>query len=145
MEAAFRKNASRKRLSCFPSALDDAVMETDQAWAATSPPRHIGDFRAWKDHDQYQKSFERLLRDLKAENPYRRPWQNISSRNIDNPMANWKVIAMVSGNIEAVSGPAAQDRPGTHEWTVWEGPAVDKAEALRRLDVALFEYQDCFR
>jgi hypothetical protein len=28
--------------------------------------RHIGDFRAWKDHDPYQKSFERLLRDLKA-------------------------------------------------------------------------------
>jgi hypothetical protein len=30
------------------------------------PTRHIGDFRAWKDHDQYQKSSERLLRDLKA-------------------------------------------------------------------------------
>jgi len=26
----------------------------------------IGDFRAWKDHDPYQKSFDRLLRDLKA-------------------------------------------------------------------------------
>ncbi len=43
----------------------------------------------------------------------------------------WKVIALISGNIEAVSGPAAQDRPGTHEWIVWEGPAADKAEALR--------------
>jgi hypothetical protein len=51
--------------------------------------------------------------------------------NIDNPMANWKVIALVSGNIEVVSGPPAQDRPGTHEWLVWEGPAVDKAEALQ--------------
>ena len=29
--------------------------------------RHIGDFHAWKDHDEYRKSFERLLRDLKAE------------------------------------------------------------------------------
>jgi hypothetical protein len=28
--------------------------------------RHIGDFRRWKDHDAYQKSFARLLRDLKA-------------------------------------------------------------------------------
>ena len=28
--------------------------------------RHIGDFRAWKDHDSYQRAFERLLRDLKA-------------------------------------------------------------------------------
>ena len=30
-------------------------------------------------------------------------------------MANWKVIALVSGNIEAVSGPAAQDPRGNHE------------------------------
>ena len=52
-------------------------------------------------------------------------------RNMDNHMANWKVVALVSGNIEAVSGPAAQDRPGTHEWTVWEGQAADKAEALQ--------------
>ena len=51
-------------------------------------------------------------------------------RNIDNHMANWKVIATASGNIEAVSGPATQDRPGAHEWTVWEGPVTDKAEAL---------------
>ena len=29
-----------------------------------------------------------------------------TERNIDNHMANWKVIATVSGNIEAVSGPA---------------------------------------
>jgi hypothetical protein len=57
-------------------------------------------------------------------------------------MAHWKVIALVSGNIEAVSGPAAQGRPGTQKWTVWEGPAADKAEALPRLNVALFEYQD---
>ena len=43
-------------------------METDQAWAASlRRTRHIGDFRAWEDHDQYQKSFDRLLRDLKAE------------------------------------------------------------------------------
>jgi len=51
--------------------------------------------------------------------------------NIDNHMANWKIIALVSGNIEAVSDPAAQNRPGTHEWIVWEGPAADKAEAFK--------------
>lgn len=28
---------------------------------------HIPDFSNWKDHDSYQKAFERLLRDLKAE------------------------------------------------------------------------------
>jgi hypothetical protein len=57
-------------------------------------------------------------------------------RDIDNHMANWKVIALISGNIEAVSGPAAQDRPGTHEWAVWEGQAADKAEALQSAEKA---------
>jgi hypothetical protein len=51
----------------FPITLDDEVVQTDQAWAASlRRTRQIGDFRAWKDHDQYQKSFDRLLRDLKA-------------------------------------------------------------------------------
>jgi hypothetical protein len=57
-------------------------------------------------------------------------------RNIDNHMANWKVIALVSGNIEAISGPAAQDRPGAHEWIVWQGQAADKAEALQSAEKA---------
>jgi len=36
-------------------------------WAADiHRMRHIGDFRQWKDHDEYQKAFERLLRDLQA-------------------------------------------------------------------------------
>ena len=51
-------------------------------------------------------------------------------------MANWKIIALISGNIEAVSGPTAQDRPGTHEWLVWEGQAADKAEALQSAEKA---------
>jgi hypothetical protein len=50
-----------------------------------------------------------------------------TAMDIDNHVATWKVIALVSGNIEAVSA-AAQDRPGPHEWTVWGGPAADKAE-----------------
>ncbi len=49
-------------------------------------------------------------------------------RNIDNHMANWKVIALVSGNIEGVSGPAAQDRPGSHEWTVREGTPAQRLQ-----------------
>jgi hypothetical protein len=46
-------------------------------------------------------------------------------------MATWKVIETVSGNIEAVSGPAAQGRPSQHEFLVWEGEAADKAEVLQ--------------
>ena len=51
-------------------------------------------------------------------------------------MATWKVIETVSGNIEAVSGPAAHGRPGTHECLVWEGEAADKAEALKSAEKA---------
>jgi hypothetical protein len=46
-------------------------------------------------------------------------------------MAYGKVIEIVSGNIEAVSGPAAHGRPSIHEFLVWEGEAANKAEALK--------------
>ena len=57
-------------------------------------------------------------------------------RNIDNHMAHWKVIALINGNIEAISGPAAQGRPGAHEWMIWQGTAADKAEALQSAEKA---------
>jgi hypothetical protein len=61
------KARKQNKLVLSPIRLDDAVMETDQAWASSlRRTRHIGDFRAWKDRDPYQQSFERLLRDLKA-------------------------------------------------------------------------------
>ena len=41
-------------------------------------------------------------------------------------MVNWKVIALVSGNIEAVSGQAAQDRPGTHECLSGKGQPLTR-------------------
>jgi hypothetical protein len=31
--------------------------------------RNIGDFTRWKEHDSYQKSFARLMRDLRVEKP----------------------------------------------------------------------------
>lgn len=67
VETAFEKEHREKKTVLFPIRLDDAVMETQQAWAADiRRTRHIGDFRGWKDHDSYKKAFERLLRDLKA-------------------------------------------------------------------------------
>jgi len=37
------------------------------AWAAdVRRTRHIGDFTQWKEHDQFETEFARLLRDLKA-------------------------------------------------------------------------------
>ena len=51
----------------FPIRLDNVVMDIKTGWPAQiRRSRHIGDFTHWKDHDQYQQSFERLLRDLKA-------------------------------------------------------------------------------
>jgi uncharacterized protein YjbI with pentapeptide repeats len=68
VETAFEEERKRKTTILFPIRLDSAVMDTDQAWAADiRRTRHIGDFTHWKDHDAYQKAFERLLRDLKAE------------------------------------------------------------------------------
>ncbi len=51
----------------FPVRIDDTVMNTNHAFAAKiRRTRHIGDFTNWKNHDSYQKGFDRLLRDLKA-------------------------------------------------------------------------------
>jgi len=66
VEAAFEKEQKQKRTLLFPIRLDDAVMETERAWAAEiRRTRHIGDFRKWKEDGQYQKAVTRLLRDLK--------------------------------------------------------------------------------
>jgi len=67
VETAFEKERRQSRTVLFPIRLDEAVMETDQAWAADiRRTRHIGDFRDWKNHDSYKKAFDRLLRDLKV-------------------------------------------------------------------------------
>jgi uncharacterized protein YjbI with pentapeptide repeats len=68
VETALEEEKKRDEMVLFPVRLDEAVMKTDQAWAADiRRTRHIGDFSRWKDHDAYQQAFERLLRDLKAE------------------------------------------------------------------------------
>jgi uncharacterized protein YjbI with pentapeptide repeats len=69
VETAFEKERKQNKTVLFPIRLDDCVMITDEAWAADiRRTRHIGDFRGWKrSHDKYQKAFDRLLRDLKAE------------------------------------------------------------------------------
>jgi hypothetical protein len=70
VETAFDKENESGKIALFPIRLDEAVMESDEAWAADiRRTRHIGDFRKWKNHDQYQKAFDRLLRDLQAEKP----------------------------------------------------------------------------
>ena len=68
VEKAFEEERKRNQTVLFPVRLDEAVMDTDQAWAAQiRRTRHIGDFSRWKDHDAYQVAFGWLLRNLKAE------------------------------------------------------------------------------
>lgn len=67
-EALDKEKETDKKDVLFPIRLDDSIMVTTEQWADdVRRERHIGDFRNWKDHDSYQKSFERLLRDLKNE------------------------------------------------------------------------------
>src|SRR4051794_18932576 len=66
--AAFEEERQRKQTVLFPIRIDDAVFGTSEIWAGKlRANRNIGDFRRWKDHDSYNKSLERLLRDLRFE------------------------------------------------------------------------------
>jgi hypothetical protein len=68
VETALARERKEKRIVLFPIRLDNAVMESSTAWAAhIQHTRHIGDFTRWKNHDEYQQAFARLLRDLNAE------------------------------------------------------------------------------
>ncbi len=68
VETAFEKEQETGEPVLFPIRLDDAVMKTKAGWAADiRRSRHIGYFTKWKDHESYQKAFERLLRDLKGD------------------------------------------------------------------------------
>jgi|CXWL01.1.fsa_nt_gi uncharacterized protein YjbI with pentapeptide repeats len=67
IETAFEKERKDDQVVLFPIRLDNAVMETNEAWAADiRRTRNIGDFSNWKDHDSYQKSLKKLLESLKA-------------------------------------------------------------------------------
>jgi hypothetical protein len=68
VESCLERERREKRVVLFPIRLDEAVMETKAAWAASiRRQRHIGDFRQWKSHDAYQDGLKRLLRDLKPQ------------------------------------------------------------------------------
>jgi uncharacterized protein YjbI with pentapeptide repeats len=65
---ALAEERQRGTTVLFPVRLDDAVFATKEAWAVLlRDDRNIGDFRAWKDHDSYQKALERVLRNLQVE------------------------------------------------------------------------------
>jgi hypothetical protein len=67
VKRALNKEQQQGSTVLFPVRLDDAVMETPYPWAAEVRKRHICDFRRWTDRDSFQKSLDRLLRDLKSQ------------------------------------------------------------------------------
>jgi hypothetical protein len=57
-----------------------------RAWAAgIRRTRDIGDFTCWREQDEYQQSFERLLRDLKSEGGGRR-----TETRLTTPFGAWR-------------------------------------------------------
>lgn len=68
VETALAHERQEKSNILFPVRLDDYVMEIDAGWPALIwNTRTIGDFRGWKSPELYRRSFDRLLRDLRAE------------------------------------------------------------------------------
>ena len=73
VKAALAKERKEKRVTLFPVRVDKAVLESPLSWATEiRHERNIGDFTRWKTHDEYEKAFARLLRDLKADRRKRR-------------------------------------------------------------------------
>lgn len=68
VEAALEREREEQRTLLFPVRIDDSIFETHEGWAGLiRRTRHIGDFRMWKNHDQFQNAFERLVRDLRKD------------------------------------------------------------------------------
>ncbi len=75
VEMALAKERKEKRILLFPIRLDKTVMNIESGWPALiRNTRNIGNFEDWKCHDVYQKTFHRLLRDLKAEKQKTGEW-----------------------------------------------------------------------
>lgn len=66
VETALAREREEKRTILFPIRLDNALTKVTSGWPALiQNTRHIGNFEHWKNYEEYQKAFSRLLRDLK--------------------------------------------------------------------------------
>ncbi len=67
VETALRREREQDATVLFPVRLDDAAFSIKGGWPSlVTNTRNIGDFQNWKEHDMFQATFARLLRDLKA-------------------------------------------------------------------------------
>jgi uncharacterized protein YjbI with pentapeptide repeats len=64
---AYAEERSKKEIVLCRIRIDDAAMTTIEPWAVKlRDQRNIGDFRQWRKPEAYQKSLDRLLRNLKT-------------------------------------------------------------------------------
>ena len=62
---ALEEERERGQIVLFPVRIDDAVLETNEAWAVRlRGSRNIADFRHWRDQSTYKRAMSRLVRDL---------------------------------------------------------------------------------
>jgi TIR domain/Pentapeptide repeats (8 copies) len=68
IERGLAKELRTRKTVLFPVRVDDAVESASSTWARElREDRSIGDFTRWRNHDAYQRTFERVLRDLRVE------------------------------------------------------------------------------
>ena len=68
IDIACERERHENRVVLFPVRVDHAVMDNTEPWAAgLRRPDRIVDFTGWDDQGSYQKAFDRLVRDLKAQ------------------------------------------------------------------------------
>lgn len=127
--ALAREREQEGRTVLFPIRIDGAVMESKAGWPALlKNTRNVGDFTRWKDHDSYQKVFERLLRDLKAEEPTKPTYMtpdSLENRAVLSPrdtfLEGWKGVG------------AAVIQAAKHNELVSEGELVDYGLLINQL------------
>ena len=66
IERALQREDREHKHILFPIRIDDYIFdEWEHPRKADVIAKVVGDFSNWKDHDSYQKAFDRLMRDLK--------------------------------------------------------------------------------
>ncbi len=70
IERALQREDREKREILFPIRIDDYLFDKwDHPRKADVIAKVVGDFRDWKDHEQYKKNFPKLLKALNSKQP----------------------------------------------------------------------------
>ena len=65
VEVALAKESEQQRTILFPIRLDDSIIASTSDWATQlRDSKNIGDFRRWKNREEYQRAFARLIANL---------------------------------------------------------------------------------